>query len=206
MPTALPLSELTALLARELAESAKTVERRQRDEYVALAAEFAGTLSEYRQRALRLSAEEQRVGADLLAEEFASSEAARTEPAFLVLDDVARQHLATSIGAPPDSFETASAAGAAQWVIRRETVEKLTAQTRQREVDARYRDARALLSVGLPKTQLRGGSLTVKVILSETPCGIVARLADEHAPTGADITSTLTVNFDLDAFPSITHG
>jgi hypothetical protein len=123
-----------------------------------------------------------------------------------VLDDVARQHLAASLGAPPGSFESASAAGAAQWVIRRETVEKLTAETRQREVDARYRDARALLSVGLPKTQLRGGSLTVKVILSETPGGIVARLADEHAPAEADITSTLTVNFDLDAFPSIAHG
>lgn len=196
MAAALPLSELTALLARELAESAKTVERRQRDEYVALATEFAGTLAEYRKRALSIPAE------PLPDAELAAPEA---EAAFLVLNDAERQRLAIAIGAPLDAFESASVDGAAQWVIRRATVEKLTAAMRQHEADARYRDARAMLSAGVPKAQLRGGSLTVKVILRETESGIVARLADEHAAAGADITSTLTVNFDLEAFPSIAH-
>jgi hypothetical protein len=58
----------------------------------------------------------------------------------------------------------------------------------------------------LPKTQIRGAQLTVKVLLHDDGKGkIVAKLANEQtaASAPAESVSTLTVDFNVGAYPSM---
>ncbi len=204
MATVLPLSELTALLSRELAESATAAERRQRDSYVALAAEFAGSIESYRERVIGATAAEQRARASGVLDAVvapAQTRLAAADPKLLVLDDEQRARLVNELDAPGTLFEKALSDGAERWVTRREAIEALAIEKLQRAADARYRDARALLASGMPKTQIRGGKLEVKVVVRESEGTVVASLAD--AQTAAGLVSTLTVDFHLGAFPAI---
>jgi hypothetical protein len=87
-------------------------------------------------------------------------------------------------------------------VIEREKLERSILEKLCREAEQRYRDIRALLRAGVPRTQIRGGHLSAKVLLEESRGGaVMARLATTEGAKGSDVISTLTIDFAVGVFP-----
>jgi hypothetical protein len=185
MSTAVPLSDLAAMLARELAESAAAAESRQRETDVALAEEFSGTAEAYAESVVgpaEVSRYVDEVVMPLL-------------PKQRELDETARARLAERLGS---AIPSAS--------IERKALEEMALIKLRRDAIARHRDARALLANGLPKVQIRGCKLDVKLFLDKDQAGgVVARLANDTTVPASphDTVSTLTLELDMGEFPAI---
>jgi len=210
MTAGLPLAEFTALLARQLAESASVAERRQRDEFVALAAEVDGSLESFIDRFIGGTDEERKTCAvqyignvitPLLPR--GRKPNATWDDALVRLDDTGLGRLIEHFG---DSVREVidRAAETGKWVLERTKLEKMILDKLRREAEARYRDIRARLAMGVPKTQIRGGTLTAKVLLLDDGNGsMTARMASpEIAKESAAAISTLTVDFSVGSFPA----
>jgi len=205
----LPLAEFTALLARQFSESATVAERRQRDDYVALAAEVDGPLESYLDRTLGCTDSERREVAERYLSEVVmpmlsrSRKMAKLDETVLRFDRSGLDRLVEHFG---ESIREAiePGAGASTWAIERLRIDHLVREKLRWEAEARYRDIRALLRSGIPHTQIRGGKLSAKVLLQEGRGGsVTARLVSaESARDCSEAISTLTVDFTVGAFPS----
>lgn len=204
MSAGLPLAEFTALLARQLAESAALAERRQRDDYVALAADAGGTLETYLERWVGCTETEQRqTAARYLAEVVAPLVARPVDEAMVRFDGEGADRLVAHFG---ESIRPAIEPGAetGTWAIERYRFEQVVLDKLRGDAEARYRDARLLLRTGVPHTQIRGAKLSAKVFLEDDGNGaITARVASaESAKDCCEAISTLTVDFSVGAFPT----
>jgi hypothetical protein len=215
MNAGLPLPELMALLARQLAESATMAERRQRDDYVALAAEVEGSLESYIDRAIGGTEKDRRTAAARCLTDIALPilpilsilpKNLRlpniTDATMIGLDKAGCDRLIDLLGETiRDLFEAGSRAGT--WYVEREKLERCVVEKLRRDAEKRYVDIRALLRAGVPRTQIRGGQLSAKLLLEENGSGtVLARLASTEATKGSgDVISTITIDFNVGAFP-----
>jgi hypothetical protein len=207
MAAEMSLSELTAALVAELSKSAAEVDRRQREEYLALATEFGVPEERYRERALGLTPEEraavlqQNIDALLqLPPPVPPPGRVRAvrDPVVILLDEAAKGRL---LAAFPDAVPSveANTDAARPWRIRRDILEKLITDRLQDDAAERHRAATATLNAGLPRAQIQGGTLTAKVHLRQDANGtFTATLASEPAET----ISTISVQFGVCAFPA----
>jgi hypothetical protein len=210
MSAGMPLAEFTALLSRQLAESAAMADRRQRDDYVALAAEVEGTLEAYLDRVIGRTEEERRERAARYLSDVVVPLVPRTKRPHISWDDTLIRFDQTGLAQMVEHFGDAirelidRAADAGKWVLERRRLEDAILQKLLRDAEARYRDIRARLVAGVPRTQIRGGTLSAKVLLQEDGNGsVTARMASaESAKDGGSAISTLTVDFSVSAFPS----
>ncbi|HEX2122477.1 MAG TPA: hypothetical protein VHL59_12615, partial [Thermoanaerobaculia bacterium] len=204
-------AEFTALLSRQLAESAAIADRRQRDDYVALAAEVEGTLEAYLDRAIGRTKEERRERAARYLSDVVVPLVPRTKRPHISWDDTLIRFDRTGLAQMVEHFGDAirelidRAADAGKWVLERRRLEDAILEKLLRDAEARYRDVRARLLAGVPRTQIRGGTLSAKVLLQEDGNGsVIARMASaETAKDGGSAISTLTVDFSVSAFPSL---
>jgi hypothetical protein len=192
MSAGMPLSEFTALLARQLAESATIADRRQRDDYVALAAEVGCSFESFVERATGRAAVErylEEVVLPLVPEGLRGG--------ALRFDETGLERLIAHFG---DRIREAIENGSE---IERYRLEQVIAEKLRGDAEVRYRDVRALLRTGLPRTQIRGGTLSAKVLLRDDGSGgIMAELPDsKSAKECGEAISTLTVELNVGAFP-----
>lgn len=210
MSAGMPLAEFTALLSRQLAESAAMADRRQRDDYVALAAEVEGTLEAYLDRVIGRTSEERRERAARYVSDLVVPLAPRTKRPHISWDDTLIRFDQAGLAQMLEHFGDTirglmdRTADADKWVLERRRLEDTILEKLLREAEARYRDVRALLVAGVPRTQIRGGTLSAKVLLQEDGNGsVTARMASaETAKDGGSAISTLTVDFSVSTFPS----
>jgi hypothetical protein len=211
MSAGLPLAEFTALLARQLAESASVAERRQRDEFVALAAEVDGSPESFIDRVIGGTVEERKtcVGQYIgnvitpLLTGGRKPNVAGNDDALFRLDDTGLGRLIEHFGdSVREAIDRTTEGG--KWVLERTKLEEMILARLRREAEARYRDIRARLAMGVPKTQISGGTLTAKVLLLDDGNGsMTARMASpEIAKESAAAISTLTVDFSVGSFPA----
>jgi len=209
MTAGLPLAEFTALLTRQLTESAVLADRRQRDDFVALATEVEGTIEEYVRKAVGHTETDQSAAAARYVTDVVGSllpAAARLQQvadgALLRFDSAVRDNLIGHFGeALKEILELG--ADAQTWVLDRGKLERCALDKLRQDAEKRYADIRTMLRTGVPRTQIRGGHLAVKVLLEEGSGGsIVARLPPtDTAKDVSDSVSTLTLDFIVDAFP-----
>lgn len=210
MAADLTLSDLTASLVQELARSAVEVERGQRDQWVALAAEAAMPEEEYYKRWVgRTPAEKQNHmeryigGAFPFLATLIAGTAERLASHLIPLDDEARTALVVDLGDEVVAEIKTSAVKGIPWVIAREKLEQLVAKKMRGEAAAQQRELKATLRARMPKVDMSRGTLSVKVLLRESEGKVTARLATaEGVATNPETVSTVTVEFTVGAFPS----
>ena len=205
MPAETSLSELTAALVAELSKSAAEVDRRQREEYLALATEFGVTQDRYCARAAGLTPEERAAilqkNIDALLqlpppEPPAGRVRVVRDPVVILLDEPAKGRLVEAFPSAVSVIE-ATADAARPWRIRRDALEKMIAERLREDATSRYRAGTAAMNAGLPRAQILGGNLTARIHLGQDANGVfTARLATDPAE-GA---STISVQFGIGAF------
>jgi hypothetical protein len=205
----LPLAEFTALLTRQLTESAVLADRRQRDDFVALATEVEGTIEDYVRKAVGCTDADRSAAAARYVTEVIGSLLPPAAPLHQAVDDAlvrfgrgVRDGLIAHFGdAVKDALELGT--DAETWVLERGKLERCALDKLRQDAEKRYVDIRTMLRTGVPRTQIRGGHLSVKVLLEEgSGGGVVARLPAADAAKGvSDAVSTLTLDFFVDAFP-----
>lgn len=210
MSAGLPLAEFTALLARQLAESATMADRRQRDEYVALAAEVDGTLESFVDRVIGCTEKERRATAARYITEVVLPFLPRSngvpyaaDETLIRFDKGGHDRLIEHFGEMiREVLEMGTSAGL--WVMEREKLERSILDKLRRDAERRYSDVRALLRAGVPRTQIQGGRLSAKVLLEENGGGsVMVRLASmEAAKECGDVISTLMIDFTVGVFPA----
>lgn len=209
MTAGLPLAEFTALLTRQLAESAALADRRQRDDFVALAVEVEGTIEDYVGKAIGRTETDRNATAARYVTDLIGALLPAAAPlqqavdgALLRFDKGVCDGLIGHFGdAVKEVLELGADAGT--WVLERGKLERCALDKLRQDAEKRYLDIRTMLRTGVPRTQIRGGNLSVKVLLEESSGGgIVARLpAADMAKDVSGAVSTLTVDFAVDAFP-----
>jgi hypothetical protein len=204
MPVEVSLSDLTAALVAELSKSAAEADRRQREEYVALATEFGVPLDRYCDRAIGLTPEErgtilqQNIDALLQLpppEPPPGRVRAVRDPLVIVLDEPAKGRLVDSFPSTARLIEATTDASR-PWRIRRDVLDPLITNRIREDAAARYRAGAAALNAGIPRAQIQGGTLTARIHLRQLPDGsFTATLAEPAEPA-----STISVQFGVGAF------
>jgi len=196
--TTILLSELTAALVAELSKSAAEADRRQREAYIALAAEVAVPIEQVREHAAAQA--QQFIEGELLLHPIEARPGGAAEKLaadVVVLDEAARQRIMQQLPETAALFEKTSLKEA-PFQIRREALVGLAAARLRADAETRHREATTALRAGVPRTQIQGGVLTARIQLrQETNGAFTAKLAAEPA----EAASTITVNFGMGAFP-----
>jgi hypothetical protein len=208
MAAEMSLSQLTAALVAELSKSAAEVDRRQREEYLALATEFGVTEERYCERAVGLTQEER---AAILQQNIDAllqlpppvpppgRVPAVRFPVGILLDDAAKGRLLAVFPSAEASVES-NADATRPWSIHRDVLEKLITDRLRSEAMERYRAATATLNAGVPHAQIQGGTLTARIHLRQEDNGsFTATLANEPQ----EAASTISVQFGVGAFPTL---
>ncbi|MEA2345201.1 MAG: hypothetical protein QOF63_3370 [Thermoanaerobaculia bacterium] len=204
MAAEMSLSDLTAALVAELSKSAAEADRRQREEYLALATEFGVSLERYCERAVGLTPDEratilqQNIDALLQLppiEPPPGRGRAVRDPLVILLDDTAKRRLVDAFPSAAPAIEATTDANR-PWRVRRDAVEKLITERLRDDATSRHRAGVAALNAGIPRAQIQGGTLTARIHLRQENGVFTAKLATEPAEPA----STISVQFGVGAF------